>query len=257
MVPPGEETMRRTNATDDAGRASARRTGFQRFFFLMLAGLYAVVAVVGFAPNFRDHFAGTYEIHPVAWVHGAIMTAWLALFLAQTSLVAFGSVKLHRKLGIASLGMAALVWLSMIVASLRQLAAGSFPGDEWLFDLLLLQSVVIVLFTLYCTWGIRARRRPDTHKRLMVFTNVVLLQAAVDRMHWLTDFGLPGHWGMDVRVYALLLPLFVFDLVSLGRIYRTTLICTALLLVGHLVVNWFGGSPAWHGIASAISNAIR
>ena len=258
MLTPDVKPTQPTIGAYGAEPSAARRPGVWRYFFIALAWLYAVVAVVGFAPNFRDHLAGTYEIHPLAFVHGAIMTAWLALFIAQTSLAASGSMKLHRKLGIASLGLASLIWISMIIATRRPLVAEALPMGHFLFDVLLVQLMVIILFPLYFICGFLARRQPDTHKRLMIFSIAVILQAATDRMYWLLPtFGLPDHWGQDMYVYALLLPLFVFDFVSIGRIHRVTLICTATLISGHAVLNALWGSPAWHHFAFTVTNAMR
>src|SRR5262245_7210589 len=242
----------------DAGLSAARRPGFQRYFFVALACFYAVVAGVGFAPNLRDHFSGAYEIHPVAWIHGAIMTTWLALLITQASLAAAGSVQQHRRLGLASVVLAPLVALSMVIASRRQLLAEALPVEHFQYDLLFLELVELTLFIVFFVSAFRARRRPDNHKRYMVFATVILLQAAVDRMWWfLPGASLDHHWGQDVYVYALLLPLFVFDFVSLGRIHRTTLIGTAVLLAGHVLANIVWGSPAWHQFAFSATNSMR
>ena len=258
MLPPATMPSRPTISTAGLGPPALGRPGAQRYFFVALAWFYAVVAGVGFAPNLHEYFAGTYKIHPIAWAHGAIMTAWLALFIAQTSLAAWGLVKFHRKLGITSLALAPMVGLSMIIASRRQLLAEVLPMDHFQYDLLLLELVELILFAAFFTWAFLARRRPDSHKRCMIFATAVLLQAAVDRMWWfLPGASLSHHWGQDVYVYALLLPLFVFDVVSLGRIHRVTLICAAMLLSGHALVNALWGSPAWHHFAFAATNSMR
>lgn len=58
-----------------------RRPAAIRYFFVAMACSYVLVAIVGFAPSYVDHFAGTARIHPIAHVHGTLMTSWLLLFL--------------------------------------------------------------------------------------------------------------------------------------------------------------------------------
>lgn len=261
MMPTDTKPLRLQADFEVGELAAARRPGFSRYIFVALAALFPIVTFVGFAPSYSEHFTGTYRIHPIAHVHGALMTAWLILFIAQASLAASGAVNLHRKLGLTSLVLAPLMWVSMLVTTWRPLVAEALPVDHFLFDVVLVQLLMILLFPLFVTWGILARRRPGTHKRLMIFATVVLLQAAIDRMHfgmrWLPDIGLPTHWGADVYVYVLLLPLFAFDFLSMRRIHRVTLICAAALLGGHVVVNGLFGSPAWHRFAFDLTNAMR
>jgi len=50
------------------------------------------------------------------YVHGIVLTAWYALILAQTSLVAAHRIDLHRRLGVLAVGVAmAVVPLSTFV----------------------------------------------------------------------------------------------------------------------------------------------
>jgi len=70
-----------------------------RYFFVLLASFGILIASIVFAPQFLKFAAGTF---PIAWVlnlHGALMTAWLVLFLAQALLASTGRLALHRKLG--------------------------------------------------------------------------------------------------------------------------------------------------------------
>jgi hypothetical protein len=61
-----------------------RRPAATRYFFVAMACSYVLVAIVGVAPSYVAHFAGTVRIHPIAHVPGTLMTSWLMLFLIQT-----------------------------------------------------------------------------------------------------------------------------------------------------------------------------
>ncbi len=234
-----------------------RRTGFMRYYFVILGILYMLVAAVGFTPSYQAHFAGQYHIFPIAHIHGALMAMLLFLFLAQTYFVASDNMALHRKFGMASLIIAPLAWASMLLATRRPLVAEILPIDHFLFDVLLVQLMLIILFPLLFAWGILARRKPEIHKRVMVFLILIILQVSIDRMRWLPNFDLPKHFGSDIYVYLLLLPLLIFDLITIGRIHKTTLICLTILLAAHLGVSLLFGSTSWHKFAFNVTNLMR
>ena len=233
------------------------RTGFMRYYFLFLGILYVVVALVGFTPSYQAHFAGQYHIFPIAHIHGSLMAILLFLFVAQTYFVASNNIPLHRKFGMASLFIAPLAWISMLLATRRPLVAEVLPIDHFLFDVLLVQLMLIILFPLLFVWGMLSRRKPQIHKRVMVFLIVIILQVSIDRMRWLHSFNLPKHFGSDIYVYLLLLPLLIFDLITLHRIHKTTLICLAILMAAHFGVSLLFESPRWHKFAFNVTNSMR
>lgn len=129
--------------------------------------------------------------------------------------------------------------------------------DSFLYDILPRQLAVMALFALFFVWGVLVRRRASSHKRLLALATLVLLQAAVDRMNWLPEFGLPNFWPYAIRLDVLLIPLFVFDVASIKRIHPITLIGAVAILAAHTTIVLLGGSPAWHDFAHAMMNAIR
>lgn len=228
-----------------------------RYFFVVLAFSYALVAVAGFAPSYVEYFAGTLAIPPIAHVHGALMAAWLLLFIVQTGLAASGALKWHRKLGLAAIGLAVVIWISMAVVTVNVLVRDKPEVDSFLYDILPRQLAVMALFALFFVWGALVRRRASSHKRLLALATLVLLQAAVDRMRWLPEFGLPSFWPYAIRLDVLLIPLFVFDVVWFKRIHPVTLIGTVAILVAQTSIGLLEGSPAWHDFAHGLMNAIR
>jgi hypothetical protein len=81
--------------------------------------LYVIVAAAGFVPGYLRYFAGARDIHWFAHLHGALMGAWLCLYVAQAALAASGAVRSHRALGLAGVALGAVIWISMCVASVR------------------------------------------------------------------------------------------------------------------------------------------
>ena len=233
------------------------RVGPWRYFFAGLAGFYALVAVAGFLPRYLQFRAGALELSWAAHAHGAAMGLWLGLLVTQALLPVAGRLDLHRRLGAATCGFAAIIWLSMIAVAARQIAVVEPPEGHFLYNILLLQLQALLLFPLFFGWAIAVRRRPGWHKRFMVLTMVVPLGAAVDRMMWLPVGGIEGQWPFFLYLDALLVPLIVFDLVSMRRLHPATLAGAGLLLASQLIVTLLWNTAAWHGLAYSATAALR
>jgi hypothetical protein len=223
-----------------------RRPGAWRFFFSALALLYIAVALIGFLPNLLRYSAGQLELSRAALAHGALMLGWLSLMFSQASLPAFGRLVAHRRLGVAVAWFAVAIWLSMIAVSINQIARLRPPEGHNLLNILLLQIQAALLFPLFLGWAVAARRRPNWHRRLIVFAMFVPLGAAVDRMQWLPVGGIEGQWPWFLYLDLLLVPLWLFDYLSLRRPHPATLQGTVIVLATQLVVGTLWDNPGWH-----------
>jgi hypothetical protein len=221
-----------------------------RHFFVGLGAFSALLAVVGFGPALVSFFAGQRFIPPIVHVHGIVMMTWVVLFTVQARLAGRGSLERHRQIGWTMTGLAALVWLSMGVATI--VALQRFDPDRFAFLVqpLLIQLGTMVVFPVFVTWGVLARKQAAWHKRMMSFATFALVQAALDRMHWLPDEGLPMFWHFGLRLYVLLvLPLIVFDLLTLRRIHPATVAGTGIVVAMHAVVSYCWSNEAWNQLA--------
>ena len=236
--------------------ADSPRDRSHRFFVGL--GLFCMLLVaIGFGPSFYDYFKGTYYFPPSVHVHGAIMFSWLVLFTIQATLASRGNMRLHRRLGWIAVCVAAAVVLSMCVATV--VAFQRYDPDKmgFLVKPLLIQIGSIVLFPLFVTWAVLMRRQPLWHKRLMALATVGLVQAAVDRMQWIPEI-LPMFWDNGIRLYVLLLlPLFVFDAVTLKRIHPATLAGTAIIVAMHAVVSLYWSDQGWDQLARSFWMWVR
>jgi hypothetical protein len=66
----------------------------------------ALTVFTGFARTYylRSVFDGPAVPTPLVHLHGAVFTAWILVFVAQTSLVAARRTDLHRRLGVVAAG---------------------------------------------------------------------------------------------------------------------------------------------------------
>lgn len=212
-----------------------------------MAGLYVAVAVTGFGPNYQDIIKGASKPHWLVHAHGALMSGWLLLFLAQATLAARGHLKFHRQLGLASVALGLLLWFTMGAVTLHMLIAYRPPQGHFMFDLTLMALNGMATFGLFFVWGMLIRKNDSSaHKRLLLLATQVTLQAAIDRIHWLPMFGISYPYIYFMYMDALLIPLFIYDAVTLRRIHRITWFGSAFIIAAQLGVWSLWASPAWH-----------
>jgi len=88
------------------------KTGRHGWFFTGMALAVVATVAAGFAPTYYlKPLVTSPALPPLIHLHGALFTAWVLLFLAQTSLVAAKRTDLHKRLGIGGLVILYLVWL--------------------------------------------------------------------------------------------------------------------------------------------------
>lgn len=241
----------------DDGSAVSRKYGgtnpnkwSPKYFFAAMGILFPIIVFVGFFPSFQSMKAGTLEVHWLTHIHSVIMTSWILLYLTQTILAATGNLKIHRRLGLLSFLLAVCVFIVMLLVSFHILIANHPPENSFLFDLLLIDFFEILCFALFFTWGMLLRKKnPGADKRLLTLATIVLLLAAVDRIQRNNSF---PSLGMEYPAYsfiymdALLIPVFLYDLITLKRAHKLTLLGTAIVVFFQIAVSNVYGSSSWH-----------
>ncbi len=202
--------------------------------------------MIGFGPSLWDYFRGAYYFPPIVHLHGALMLSWLLIYVNQTRLASNGDLRLHRMLGLWSIALATAVWISMFVATIVALQRYA-PAEEngFMASVLLIQTGTAVVFPLFIAAGLLLRNDASWHRRMMTLAALVLVQPAFDRMWWIPDEGLPMFWHHAIRLYALMIPLYVFDLLSLRRIHPATILGTVVIVGLHAIVSAYWDDPGW------------
>ena len=237
-------------------RRTLDRHGAGSPIFLGMALLFLATAVVGFGPRSAAIVTGASPVPPlVVHVHAALMVTWLLLLVTQTSLVATGRLRLHRTLGVLSLGVAVALLLALIsVAVVRYGQLTELGLGPFVSNILFLQIRSIVLFPTFYLWAIAARQTaPETHKRMMLLATLMLLDAAIARMGWLPGASTVSTYdGVHAYLLLLLVPALVYDLLRYGRVHRAYVIGLALLLPWIVVTHFLWNAPWWHATATAL-----
>jgi hypothetical protein len=209
-------------------------------------------------------FGETYYFQPITGaprlpllihLHGLVFSAWMALLLAQTILVAAGRVDVHRRFGAAG-GVLALgmVILGTFVAVARARDGRGFREIFREVDVAVSLAFALgdlVVFSCFVAAGLYWRRTREVHRRLMLLATIGgILPAALAR--------LPYVGARPPLIFAVFL-LFLsagpmYDLWTRRRVHPVHLwggVLTALSVPLRIVV---GESDAWR---SAVGWLIR
>lgn len=196
---------------DPVARARA-----DRIFFVGMALAMVAMDALGFSIAFlKTNIAQ--ELHST-WVkvHVFLFTAWLFLFLAQTTLVAAHRTDLHRKLGIAG---AADCGLMILITVIGAIAAFVNSPPRPAFDHFMLHVVVhvdAIDFGILAIAGILFRNKgPEVHKRLMFLATAVVAA----RFPFLGRLFKTG-WHHYIDQDAFFVAGILYDLITRGRVSK-------------------------------------
>ena len=191
-----------------------------RLFFSGMALASALMLFLGFLPSYFHRSAELPALTLLYQLHGAVFTAWVALLVAQTALVAGRRTDIHRTLGVAGAVLAALVFVVGVAVSVETLRRnGGPPGDPRKFFAIPIGDIIV--FGVLVTAAVVQRRQPETHKRLMLLATISLLTAAIAR--FLRRVGMGGAPGLFLGTDVFVLALVLYDLASRGRVHPATL----------------------------------
>lgn len=232
-----------------SGRGVTPARSRPRRFYLAITLFLIAIVVWGFWPTYFGTLLSSGVTRPwIIHVHGAIFTGWMVLLLAQVSLVSMGRVRLHRRVGNLGIAYGALVLGIGLVVSFAAPALHVRAG-EWTLDraagFMLLPLVDMVLFAGFFGAAIAYRRRPETHKRLIIVATVALAFAAVARMSFESSLVFALVW---------LSPLFAamaFDVFNRGRVHTVYLVSVPVLTIAFIRI-FVMESEAWLRVGRAL-----
>ena len=233
--------------------ATAARRSDRDYAAAITAGILIVV-VLGFSRSFfllpmfaaRPEWAAPERLF---YFHGFVFSAWFALLGVQTWLIRARSTKLHRRLGYAGAGLAAII---VVLGTYSALAAANRPGGFFGVPVPPEQFLIVPLldlatFAVFVTLGVVRRNRAASHKRWMLLAAITLLGAPVVRLPLMAPM-LPVF--LDLIVYAVFVAaLVVWDFDTRRRITPETRWGGGAILVLKFFALPAAASPAWTGFA--------
>jgi len=233
-------------AVSSAAIRTRQRT---RRFYVGMAIAIAITVFAGFSRTyFLKAYYGTPELSRLLHLHALVFTTWVLFFLAQTALVAAGKTYIHRRMGIAGAGLAALVVVLGTTTAILRVKGGAapVPGVSGL-SFLAIPLFDMLVFALLVGAALYFRRRLEAHKRLMTLGMIALTSAPIARLHWpMLPPGPPTFFGLtDLFIVAMV----VHDLATRRKVHPATIWGGLLIVASQPLRLMISGTPAWLAFA--------
>ena len=238
---------------------SVDRRLFDRRLFAAAAVLFPLLVLIGFSRTyyFKQFFATPPLPSSLVHVHGLLMTAWVALFVAQVRFISAKRIRLHQQVGYYGIGLAALIIATGIPMALRAAKYGSnaTPPDIPPLAFLIVPAFDLVIFAAFFAGAIYFRRTPAAHKRLMLLTAVNFLPPAVGRIPIasLQALGPLWFWGVPTLVGLVCLAL---DARRHGHVNKVFTLGLALLIGSYVARLTLMTSDAWMRVATWLTSFV-
>ncbi|MEZ5518168.1 MAG: hypothetical protein R3F41_11965 [Gammaproteobacteria bacterium] len=219
-------------------------------FFFIWAIIVLVAVFLGFAPTFylRPLFGtvdrvtgGGLPFYLV--IHGLAMTAWYAIFVAQTYLVRSRNFVLHRNLGITGLVVAGLLIISGFYTMIQ--FSGRSPEGP-VTAIMTGNTIGFIVFVTLLTIGVLNRKRPEIHKRAMLIGSIAIIGPAFttnrmfgEMLHFIIPDAVPLTFAFKLIVLGSLV---WFDLKTHKRVLTITMVCAAVTIAGFILARTLRGS---------------
>ncbi len=227
-----------------------------RPLYLLAAIVVPLIVLAGFARTY--YLKGLFSTPPLpsrfVHFHGIVMTAWVALFVVQVSLVAKRRTKTHQRLGVLGAVLAALVVVVGVLTAIYAAARGHTPGPPAL-QFLVVPLGDMLVFGVLVGMALYYRRRLDVHKRLMLLAAVNMLAPAIARipLSFIANGGPLAFFGLtDLCLFAFV----AFDTIRHRRLHPAFLWGTIFIIAMQPLRILVAGTDAWLRFAAALVRLV-
>jgi hypothetical protein len=157
----------------------------EKRIYLIAAILLPIIVLIGFGPTY--YYKPFITVPPLSsylvHIHGAIMTAWVTLYIAQVFLVRTKNIRIHQTLGYFGIALAVLVVIAGFFTAIAAAKNGTPPpGFPPPLSFLAIPFFDLITFSVLFAAAVYHRKRPANHRRLMLVLAISLLPPAVARI---------------------------------------------------------------------------
>lgn len=227
-------------------------------FHVVMATLFAAVAILGFVPTFWWKLAdGSFAAPPIYHIHGLLVTCWFLFYLTQTLLAAQGRIHAHRMWGMAGIALFSAMSCSVLGVLVTTTNVQTLHGDGdasrqfaavGFFGLLLLTGLFVT--------AIARVGRPDIHQRLMLVLMSGMMAPAIGRI-FILAMGVGGDGSPPVEVTVVptlianlpVLAAMAHDRRSIGHVHPAYKYAGAAVLAEAMLVVPIARTSGWMNFA--------
>jgi len=225
--------------------------GRGRNFYLWIGGAVAFIVSVGFGRTIDAALFHPPSRRPaILYIHAAMFTSWVLLFIAQAVLVRSRRIEWHRRLGAMGVTLGCFMPLVAIQTALTMTRLHMAEGDRSQERALILPFFDMLAFSVTLALAAYWRRKPEYHRRVMLMATCGLTVAAFARFpHWLMPHAL-WYLGVDLLIAAAA----VRDWLLMRRVHPVYSYGMPALALGQAATMWIylAASPTWLAIADRL-----
>jgi hypothetical protein len=221
-------------------------------FYLGFVAFCWIAIGFGFGPGIWARFQGLapYEAPLALQIHVFSYIGWMVLLTMQMLLVRFKVVNWHKKLGLASIILIPIMFISGALAEIyaERYYGTKTPGEE---TFLIFNIYALPAFVILSGWAVLARKQAAIHKRLMLLATSIIMAAAFNRWFW--DILVPlfdGHpLGIAFNVFVgsnlLIAALLIYDLLTRKRLHPIYTKTVPSIVLAQATSAYIYTLPAW------------
>jgi hypothetical protein len=216
-----------------------------RYFYFTQSLVIAAIVIYGFSLTIGDNLLHPAYPRPlILYVHGAVFSAWVCLFILQSALVKAGHGATHRRVGQWAAVLGLLMPVIGVATALAMAQLRARHGEPDAAGSLPISTFDMVAFTSFFGLALYWSKRPEFHRRLVFIATCALTAApfgripALDHADWF-------YTGVD----ALIATGVVRDLIVDKRIHPVFLYGLPAMIAGQVAVASFRWSPWWVAFA--------
>ena len=238
---------------------TASRKSFKPSFFLCMTLVMALFIFSGFGMTYFHPMAtGSLEsLPPVVHIHGLFYCSWIILLVVQALLVNVKNMALHRSLG--TFGIVIGTGVALMGALITTLFVGATEittKDD--YGLTYLSVVAVLTFSILFCIAIRNVRKPEIHKRLILFATIVILPPGINRLYMMTFelFNVP-FLATYLTMNTLIAAIAIYDWRTMGKISKTTLFGASAIIIPEIIFTPVIGSQSFDALCTLMSNIAQ
>jgi uncharacterized membrane protein len=230
-------------------------SGFRPSFHLWMTLLMAFFVFAGFGMTYLVPLAKGTLLHapPVVHLHGVIFFAWTVLLVTQAVLVNVKNVKLHRSLGTFGIAWAAITAFMGLLITI--ISVGDQSGwDANSTGLLYLSFVAPPSFAVLFAMAIRAVRKPQVHRNLILMAMISILMPGINRFYMMSlGLGSVPFYTTYLTMDAMIAAILWHERRVTGGVSRAAWIGMAIIVVPQFIMplvisaQWFTDLMLWFG----------
>jgi hypothetical protein len=229
------------------------------FFWMTLAMCFFVFGGFGMTYLFPLTTGNFPPAPAIVHLHGLMFFSWMILLVVQAGLVSSGNIRLHRSLGTYGIAHATVIIytgiLLQLIASRQGMEMGGSPGSDGLY----LGLAAFIGFILMFTLAMRNTRRPEIHKRMILFAMLPVLPPGVNRF-WYVSLGLDDFFPavhLYLTLWSMAIAILVHEWRRTGRISRISMIGAGWIFLQGLMHEAVVGSETFDQFAGGLLGLIH